>query len=164
MNDQLKITEDELAARLCEKLWTLKGPLDSPNTITNEAAHILARKMLAALGCDGLTPRQRAADTLYDAGSRMLRIADATDCDEPMTEQFYGRGARVRLNEALGDAQEEMRKALALADGKTEYEDGSAAELVSSAEDDALRLADELSRAIMGRVGKDGTIYGLPGE
>ena len=57
-----------------------------------------------------------------------------------------------------------MRKALALADGKTEYEDGSAAELVSSAEDDALRLADELSRAIMGRVGKDGTIYGLPGE
>ena len=68
---KLSITEEELAVRL------IAVCAENGQRLSLQGAQDAARRMLAA-------------DTLYDAGSRMLRIADATDCDEPMTEQFYG--------------------------------------------------------------------------
>ena len=72
--------------------------------------------------CYKRATRMLAAEALYEAGRELLRVADATDCDEPMTEQFDGQrkqqGYRIRLNESLSDAQFGMATALVLADGK----------------------------------------------
>lgn len=62
--------------------------------------------------CNALARRMLAADALVEAGREMLRVADVTDCEEPMTEQFDGT---IRLNEALSNAQFAMVVALELA-------------------------------------------------
>lgn len=55
--------------------------------------------------------------SLITAAQEMLRIADATDCDEPMTEQFdptnlWDGDYHIRLNDSLGEAQDTLREAL----------------------------------------------------
>ena len=105
---KLSITVEELA------LWLKDhGPLSGADEgfLTYGQARLIATRMLAA-------------EALYDGATALLEVADATDCDEPMTEQFARKvgqhGERFRLNNLLGDAQDLARAALALADGREE--------------------------------------------
>ena len=105
---KLNVSVEELAAWLCSRNADTRRNLDIGN------ARIQARKMLAA-------------DALYEAANKILEVADATDCDQPMTEQFVRKvgqhGERFRLNNLLSDAQDTIRQALALADGKDSQAD-----------------------------------------
>lgn len=116
------MTETELnvsAEALAGWLISRQNPLPASGVGDRSYSELVNSQLDAAVRA---ARRMLAADALYEAGRELLRVADATDCDEPMTEQFDGQrkqqGYRIRLNESLSDAQFGMATALVLADGK----------------------------------------------
>lgn len=90
----------------------LRAAIAKATTRRQQGDYVVAETVSESNG-----PLLAASKDLLAAAEAALDVADNTDCDEPMTEQFYKR-TRRRLNDVLSDAQDQLRAAIAKAQGK----------------------------------------------